>query len=104
MPRRQPKAKAAADWEAEENSFRTAYNNARTRNRITAGQQEEIRNAQASQLTRTKELDGELRADMPRHPVPTRTVAEVSCITTNRSTDVNGVIKEVGNKQAGEQH
>ena len=96
LPRRQPKAKAAADWEAEDNIFWTAYNNARTRNRFTAGQQEELRDAQASQPTRTKELDGELRADMPRHPVPLRTVAEVACITTNRSTDLIGVIKEVG--------
>ena len=33
---------------------------------------------------------------MPQHPVPPHTVAEVSCITTNRSTDLIGAIKEVG--------
>lgn len=37
----------------------------------------------------------ELSASMPQHPVPPRSVAEVARITTNRSTDLIAVIKDV---------
>ena len=35
----------------------------------------------------------------PKHPVPPHTVAEVSSITTNRSTDLIGLIKEVSTEK-----
>ncbi len=41
------------------------------------------------------QLHGERSASMPEHPVPPRSVAEVSHITTNRSTDFIAVIRHV---------
>ena len=41
------------------------------------------------------EPDIQLRASMPQHPVPPRSVADVSRITTSRCTDLIAMIKEV---------
>ena len=45
------------------------------------------------------ETDIELRASIPKHPVPPRSVADVARITTNRSTDLIAMIKEVSEKR-----
>ena len=45
------------------------------------------------------EDDIELRASMPKHPVPPRSVADVARITTNRSTDLIAMIKEVSTQK-----
>ena len=42
-----------------------------------------------------RQLDGELCASLPEHLIPPRSVAEVSCITTKRSTDLIAVVKDV---------
>ena len=42
-----------------------------------------------------RQLDGELCASLPEHPIPPRSVAEVSCINTKRCTDLIAVLKEV---------
>ena len=43
--------------------------------------------------------DIELRASMPKHPVPPRSVADVVRITTNRSTDLIAMIKDVSTEK-----